>query len=303
MKTAKTGILALLIFFAAACSSEKEPGVDVYKDMAEHSEINEAPKVSEEVIREIIMQIPSPLEISVMLKDAGIDYRSKILNAPENASGYTTSYEKSLALGIYGTDLGYTNIFEQSKDAVKYLAVIQELSNEMNIGQFFDYKTIKRLASSSNNLDSLLLITTQNFNNINNFLQEQQRSNLSVLLLAGGWIEALHIVLDTYQQNTGNEQLRQTIGEQQIILDKIVALLEFYTHTDSNINQLHEDLVTLRGIYDQVEIINRPGEVTTEVVDGIVVVNDQSSQEISISEQTIHQIQLSVGNIREKIIS
>ena len=79
---------------------------------------------------------------------------------------------------MYGTDLGYTNIYEQNQDGVKYMASIKELADGLNIGQFFDIETIGRLATNSKNLDSLLLITTQNFNSINHYLQTQNRSNL-----------------------------------------------------------------------------------------------------------------------------
>jgi hypothetical protein len=48
------------------------------------------------------------------------------------------------------------------------------LANDLSIGQFFDFTTIAKLATNSKNLDSLLLITTQNFNSINSYLQENK---------------------------------------------------------------------------------------------------------------------------------
>src|SRR5690606_27992983 len=120
---------------------------------------------------------------------------------PDNSSRYNTNFKRALNLGIYGTDLGYTNIYEQTQDGVRYMSTIRGLANELNIGQFFEMETISRLVSNSNDLDSLLLITTQNFNSINHYLQSERRSHLSVLLLTGGWLEALHIPCEVARTN------------------------------------------------------------------------------------------------------
>jgi hypothetical protein len=59
-------------------------------------------------------------------------------------------------------------------DGIKYITSIKSLADELNIGQFFDVETIGRLAANSKNLDSLLLITTMNFNHINHYLQSHK---------------------------------------------------------------------------------------------------------------------------------
>lgn len=124
--------------------------------------------------------------------------------------------------------MGYTNIYEQNQDGIKYISTIKSLADGLNIGQFFDIETIGRLATNSKNLDSLLLITTQNFNAINHYLQTQNRANLSVLLLTGGWIEAVHIMCSVAAQDPNNKVLQEKIGEQKVILENIMLLLSFY---------------------------------------------------------------------------
>jgi hypothetical protein len=70
-----------------------------------------------------------------------------------------------------------------------------------------------------------LLITTKNFNNINGYLQQQKRANLSILILTGGWLEALHITCQVVEKNPNNDALKERIGEQKIILENIMLLL------------------------------------------------------------------------------
>jgi hypothetical protein len=239
----------------------------------------------------------------VLLKESGSSYDRSLLNEADYKSKYNSNYQKAVNLGIYGTDLGYTNIYEQNQDGLDYMDAIKEMADGLSIGQFFDIETIGRLATNSKNLDSLLLITTQNFNEINHYLQEQSRANLSVLLLTGGWLEAMHITTQIAQKNPGNTALSETIGEQKIILDNITILLSFYESTDPRIADLHAQMKDLQSIYEDVEITHTYEESTYEIVDGVMVIKDNSSSEINISPETETAIRNKVEEIRKGVIN
>src|ERR1043165_1451105 len=185
-------IAGFVLAILTACGSGKKSDEQAFIESLDSAK-QEGPTISEEVIGSVLQAIPSPLEISMLLKESGKKYNGTYLNPADNRSKYNTNYKKALNLGVYGTDLGYTNIYEQNQDGVKYMEAIKEIADGLNIGQFFDIKTIGRLATNSKNMDSLLLMTTQNFNSINHYLQTQSRANLSVLLLTGGWLEAMQI--------------------------------------------------------------------------------------------------------------
>ena len=297
----RKSISLLLVLITFACGPIKKSDEQAFLDSLDNLTLD-APMISDEVIADIIQQVPSPLEISYLLKDAGTQYDFNLLNTPTNVSNYNSNFDKALNLGIYGTDLGYANIYEENQDAILYLNSIKGLANDLSIGQFFDFGTIARLASNSKNLDSLLLITTQNFNNINGYLQENQRSNLSVLILTGGWLEALHITCQVAEKNTDNEKLIEKIGEQKIMLDNIKLMLGFYT-SDPYIADLHKSILKLEKAFAQIEIIYTYVEPTMEEVNGILVVNDNSTTTINITKENVGMIRKEVISIREKIIS
>lgn len=299
MKKLVFGILAI----SFACGSGDKPADEqAFLDELDSLEV-QGPSISEDVISSIIQSIPSPLEISVLLKESGIKYDVSILNSADNTSKYNSNYSRALNLGIFGTDLGYTNIYKQNQDGLEYMASIKELADGMNIGQFFDIETIGRLATNSNNLDSLLLITTQNFNSINHYLQEQKRSNLSVLLLAGGWLEALHVTCQVSSKDPSNKALQETIGEQKIILENIVLLTSFYSESDSDMKDLWEDLMQLQTAFDSVEIITTYKESTMEIIDGVMIIKDNSESHVNITTENVEEIKTLIEEIRKKIIS
>ncbi len=298
MRILAVGVVAAIL---VACGSGKKPDEQAFLNSLDSAK-NHGPTINEQVIGSILEQIPSPLEISVLLKESGTKYNAAILNSPDNQSKYNNNFRKALNLGIYGTDLGYTNIYEQTQDGIKYLSTIKSLADGLNIGQFFDIETIGRLATNSKNLDSLLLITTQNFNSINHYLQNQSRANLSVLLLIGGWLEAMQITCQVASNNLKNRELKEKIGEQKIVLEQIVLLLSFYKQ-DENMASLLKDMESLKATFDKINITYTYKESTMEVVNGVAVIKDNSSTTIDITDADIVAIKNLTNSIRNKIIS
>ncbi|SRR5690606_20273593 len=293
--------IGLILLLSFACNSKK-PSEQAFqesmKDVTSH-----APAISQEVLSDIIQQIPSPLEISVLLKESGTNYDKGMLNGADKVSDYNSNFSKALNLGIYGTDLGYANIYEQNQDALFYLNAIRRLAEGLSIGQFFDFTTISRLATNSKNLDSLLLITTRNFNNINSYLQQQERANLSILILAGGWLEALHISNQVLQKNPDNIELREKVGEQKIILENIMLLLSYYEQSDPNISELKEKMTPLQEVFNKVKIAYTYEESTFEEVNGVLMIKDNSSSSIQINDENIADINSITKSIRSSIIN
>jgi hypothetical protein len=298
MRLITIGIVVLLL---SSCSSGKKPDEQAFLESLDTTK-TAGPGVDEEVINAILEQIPSPIEISVLLKESGSKYNEAILNSSNNVPKYNSNYKKALNLGVYGTDLGYTNIFGRNQDGIKYLSSIKSLADELNIGQFFDIATIGRLATNSKNLDSLLLITTMNFNQINHYLQSQSRDNLSVLLLTGGWLEAMQITCQTAAKSPDNEELKTTIGEQKIILEQIMLLFTFY-QADENMAGLSTDLDVLKKAYDKININYTYKESTMEIVNGVAIIKDNSTTTIDITKENVDEIKSIIDQIRTKIIS
>jgi len=295
-------VLGVLVALMTACGSEKKTDEQAFLEGLDSTKAT-GPSISEGVIGDVLQRIPAPLEISVLLKESGKKYNASYLNSPDNISKYNSNYKKALNLGVYGTDLGYTNIYEQNNDGVKYMGSIKSLADGLNIGQFFDIETIGRLATNSKNLDSLLLITTQNFNSINHYLQTQDRSNLSVLFLTGGWLEALHILCEVAAANPTNKEMQETIGEQKIILENIMLLLSFYKDSDPNMAALLTDVEELKKAFDKVKVTYTYKESTFEIVDGVMVIKDNSSSTIEITQEDVTSIKTITAGIRNKVIS
>jgi len=292
----------LLCLLIVACGGNKKPNLAEVEEAITAEDVD-FPEIASENIESILASIPSPLELSVHVQESGIGYNSNFLNSTDNYSNYNSSDKKALNLGIYGTDLGYTNLYSQIQAGLRYLSVVRKLSDDLNIGQFFDFKSLKRLTDNTANLDSLLMITTQNFDNINKHFIEQKDASLSTLLLTGGWIEALHITNQVTLKQIDNEDLRERIGEQKIVLDNIIILLAVYSEHDKYIGELLADMRKLEAAYANVNITYKYEESTSKIVDGVLEIVSNSTSTVHITDEDIHNIAAIVGEIRNKIIS
>lgn len=297
------GFVAVGMF---ACGSGEKPTDNSIDDFLtegeEETTEGDDPGIPQEVINEFMNALPSPLETSVALKESGIPYSSDFLNDPQKVSHYNSAFSRAMNLGVYGTDLGYTNIYEQNQDAIFYLNAIRDLADELSIGQFFEFTTIKRLATQSTNLDSLLLVTTQNFNKINEHLQSKKRSNLSVMLLAGGWIEAMQISCKVSQANPENKTLRDKVAEQKVVCENINFLLSIYVDSNPYVKDLHEDMQRLFAAFEQIEVITKYGEQEVQIIDGVPTIVDSTTQETNATQEDIDKISSIVYEIRNRIV-
>lgn len=291
-------IALIAITFVGCQLGERETATDLLTDEG----ITVEASLSEDMIGEMITSIPNPVEMSSLLQRSGIVYSQELLNPVGNKSKYNTNFKKALNLGVYGTDLVYMNIYDRTVATIQYLRNVQDLANDLHIGQFFDYETLNRLSESSRNIDSVLFITNSGFDRMSNYLINNNRSNIAVLISYGTWIESLHIATNVQTIPPNKELIYRRIGEQKIVLDNMVLLLKNYAR-DPNFEDLFEDLLKLKRIFDRVTIDYIYADPTIMEIDGIPVVIDNSRSEVKISPEVVSDIQRKVTIIRNKIIS
>lgn len=293
-------IICSLLLFSCNGNKKDSNSQDLNALLAEKTSQSEL-SISEETMNDIIQSLPSPLEIATLIKESGLRYDPGFLNPTENARNYATDTEKALAMGVYSGDLGYINIYEKSTAAFNYLGTIKKLADELMIGQFFDIEMIKRMASNSSKIDSLLYISTMSFEKMDRYLRDQKRSKLSVLLVTGTWIESFYLATRVVS-NTKNDDLIERIAEQKMILDQILLIVSAYNE-DAMFQEITDELKELKKEYDKVTITYNYVEPETMEVNGRLVIVDKSTTEVHITDEQLAQICTLVKDIRDRMVT
>ena len=86
-------------------------------------------------------------------------------------------------------------------------------------------------------------------------------------------------------------------------MDNVVLLMSFYKENDPNIRQLSDRFTKLQEEFNKIEIKTVYREPTYEVVDGMLVVKDNSTSEIIMKDENIDAIRKQVYEIRKNIIN
>jgi hypothetical protein len=265
------------------------------------SVLNAGVEISEEVMQDIVQNISSPVEMAAMIKDLGVPYSNKYISTTERVGNLTTSFQQSLNLGIYAADLGYLNMYNKTSAVVDYLTAIKTLSDAIKVGQFFDFTTLKRLATNSKNLDSLMYISVHSFNQMDKYLHSNNRTNLSALMVTGVWIEGLYLGTQVYRA-TPNKDLAERIGEQKLTLDQLMLILDKYQR-DKQYVQLMEQLTSLKTLFSSVTIYTKKGEPRMEEVDGMLTIVGGDESIVEISPELLTNIISTTEQVRNKLIS
>jgi len=276
--------LLTAVFLMAACGQRPTENLEVDLDDVDVGEL----QISSETMNDIIQNIASPIEVAALINALNVPYSTSYLADPESLSTNTTSFEMAYSLGALSADLGYLNMYEKTGTAVNFLSSINRLADALQIGQFFDFATIKRLATSSSDLDSLMFISVNSFNNMDDYLRETERSNLSALMIAGVWVEGLYLATQVAEQNS-NEDLKTMIGEQKLILNDLLLILNNYKNEEAIASYI-KDLEQIKGIYDDVKITYEVGEPQTIEKDGMLMVIQSESSNVSMSDETLQKI-------------
>ncbi len=279
-----SSLVLVALLFLAACGQRPTENLEVDMDDVDIGEL----QISAETMNEIIQNIASPIEVAALISSLNIPFSTSYLADPDNLSTSTTSFEMAYSLGALSADLGYLNMYKKTGTAVNYLSSINRLAEALQIGQFFDFATIKRLATTSSDLDSLMFISINSFNNMDDYLRETERSNLSTLMIAGIWMEGLFLATQVAVQNS-HEDLKTMIGDQKLILNDLLLILNNYKNEEV-IQAYIDDLEVIKGAYDSVKITYEVGEPQTIEKDGMLMVVQSETSHVTMSDETLQLI-------------
>jgi hypothetical protein len=256
-----------------------------------------AAEVSKSKAQKVFYAIPSPIEMSNIIKKCGANYNKDILNGIQNVSRYSTNTAKAINLGIYGADLSYTSIFDQTQESMFYMGNCKKLADGLGVTGAFTPEMISRIEASSNNKDSLLQIISDSYLATDAYLKENDRANVSGLVIAGGWMEGLYISAQIAKANPKNEVIRKSIAEQKLSLANLIGLLESYP-ADEGVTEVLNDLKSINAIYDNVSSTSTASAGETKSAEGTPTVGKEG--EIKASEEQVAAITAKIDEVRNK---
>jgi hypothetical protein len=292
----------IVVLFIFSCKSSNNKSGEFVFPEADSVPISDAEILSKEAIDDISRNISSPVEIADIFQKISVPFSNSYIASSIDASRLSTSFEKALKLGILGADLGYLNMYEKTGTAIDVLTSIKKLADGIGVGQYFDFETIKRLSLNRSNLDSLLFLSLNSYNQIDNYLREKGQGKLSALMITGVWIEGQYLATQVLKQHP-DSLLRNRVGEQKVILNDLLMLLAPYCNSSSEFTSLCKSMKEIKDKYREIIITYTVGDPVMEEKDGALVVKQTEESRVQMTDEQLASIIVISGSIRDKLIS
>jgi len=202
----------------------------------------------EKEVEEFIYPLPTPFKLTQMLNDIGASFILSLANPAENAGKYITEQTKAVNLGIYGSDLSYASVYNQKQSSIDYLNVSNQLVEELNFAEATNKHIVERVEKNEDNRDSLVSIISDTFYKTYSFLNENNRPEVALYILAGSWVEGLYIATHISENTYDNINMVKIIMNQKEPLNKLMEMLEAKTG-DAGTDELIKDLSPVHEIF------------------------------------------------------
>lgn len=293
----RIGTVVVASLFLVACAEETKRGSKTENT----TEVKKEEKKDASLLKigGKVFSIPSPIQTAFLLKNSGAAYSSEMLSNTSNAANQSTTAKKALNLGVFGADMGYATIYDQTQDAISYMAITKKISAELGITNIFDQQMVSRFEANLGNQDSLLSLVSDAFKSADSYLKTNEQDDLSVLILAGGWIETLHFATSIVKSNS-DQNIKNRIGEQKITVKNLINLMLPYqdkTAVASIINDLNE----LKDIYSNIDFKYTYKVASTDEEKKTTTINSISS--VTMTDAQLQEISTKVESIRTSIIN
>jgi hypothetical protein len=293
-KLFNTIAIFILIFILTGCYNKSaDSGVSYEPDTSTALEetFNKA--------KNIFYQMYLPHEMYKVFEKAGAEYNPNILNPVEKVNQYASSYKAALNLGVYGVDLSYNRMFNQSQKTLLYFSVIHKLSQQLGIPDSQFAYVIRKMEKNITNKDSISYYAAEIYKTTNRYLTENERQSTAALIIMGGWVEAIYVASQIANDNINNQEIIERIAFQKYSLRNLISILSNYQSEPI----VHKYLLLLQDLnrtFDKFEIYYKEGDLSIDTINKFISANDVK---MDVSAEAVKEIKDKITKIRSDIVN
>lgn len=243
-----------------------------------------------------LFSIPSPVQTALLIKKANLPYRQMLPLNTDSLQRFTSKEKRALALGMYGADLAYRTVYKDGQAAIRSLKAIEQLSNQLNLGNAFDKDLMEGFIRNLSVEDSLLRFSGKAYRSADRYLKTDKQEDVSASVLAGGWVEGLYLSLGDATDKL-DPKVATRLAEQQNTLTNLIGLLVQADTQPALVKQLQELKSALGGV-KVTYVFVKP---TLDVAKKTTYINSATSAEVP--PETLQAIITKIREIRSSIIA
>ncbi len=301
MKLKKSLYLLLVLsgFMFSACNNGTQNSSDGTEDQ-DSTGFYQTNESTEKKVKKIFYTVPSPIELSNLLKKSGVTFDKNVMNPLSNFDKYLTYQKLALNMGTYGSDVSYARIMDQIQTSLDYIVVIKKISDRLGVPEEETKEIFERLEANINNKDSVLQLIAQSYGNADSYFKDNDQGNVAAMIILGGWIEGMYIALHIAETAQDKDLIYRRIAEQKMSISNLVELLKSYPE-DTLLAKYAGDLEELKVVFDDINIVYKKKKIETDTTQKMTVISGEST--VAFNEEQLDKIKQMVSEIRNNIIN
>ncbi|MDA3890803.1 MAG: hypothetical protein PF517_03975 [Salinivirgaceae bacterium] len=248
---------------------------------------------AQEVDEKIFYRFPSPDEIFKFIKSSDLQYNGGSLNPPMIFNKYAGIKNQALNLGIYISDLAYITMFEQHEASLEYFMAIHGLSEELKISAAFDEPLVTRISENIGNADSLVVIASDAYTKIVDYLVEHEQEDILALVSAGALVESLNLIVDYVDSYSDDNTLIKKLLDQKYVVNNLTQYVK------QNNKEIIDDVEKLNVLFSNLESVDTETTVEKTKSNKLVI---GGGSELSISPENFEKLKETIQSLRAKYI-
>lgn len=249
--------------------------------------------------KDIFYSLPSPIEMTTLLKTNGGVYQNNIVLDANKANDFITHQTQALALGVYGADLSYAAVFDQKQQALKLLAATERIASKLGIEEAYSAEYVERANQNLGNRDSVLTILSEVYWETNSELKENNRNEMAMIILGAGWAEGMYIGATLLDNEEKDPDLVKRMMEQKFAATELQRLFEKYAENDI-VSESYQLFAPLLDVFATIDVSVESTSMQQEESTGKFIIGGTTN--MNYNENDIDNLILAAYQVRENMI-
>jgi len=251
-------IFCLLASIIISCESENQSNVEAPN--SENTSENKESIEIEIVEQDFEFMPPSPIQIASILKKANMNYEEGLTNKVSNSKLYSTKFKQTINFGVYACDLAYCVTNDKFAEASKYLKVSKEMASKIGMESIFlSDNLVERFEKNVGNQDSVMSILFDIQIMTDDYIQDNDLIDLSVVYFTGAWVEGMNIGTHTILGNN-DHKISVLLSEQMTIARSLIKGLRAVENQTDDLIDLTDHIEEVVDAYHNLWSVKKEGE-------------------------------------------
>lgn len=249
----------------------------------------------------IMYTLPAPIEMASIIKETGVRFDDQLIADVSKASHYTSNLKMALNLGIYATDMSLSGMFNQSHRMVDYLNTMRDMTKSLGIINILEEEIVSKLENTELTREDALNVISEVYMKVNQNLTENNRRNIAVMVMAGAWVEGIHLALNIVNADKLNADITNRIVSQKLTIATLLNIIDSQDPEgeDADLQYVKEKIEEISDVYALVNV-EKTGRVSaiTDADSRTTIIKANTTG--SLDKETLKTLRAKVSEVRNE---